>query len=74
MENKEPKFVCEIGNEQSVIIDKIYSSPIFTPLRITACSEECCWIIERQWIETGKYIEWCRIPAQLEEEMNEDYL
>lgn len=74
MNDKPPKFVCEIGSNDTVVIDKLYGPLIMANLRITACAEECCWIIEREWIETSKYIEWCRIPAQLEEEFNKDLL
>lgn len=64
--NEETKTI-EIGSNQSVILDKLYGPTIFADLRITADTEQG-WVVERQWIETGEWIEWCVIPAQIDQE------
>jgi len=67
METKE----VEIGSGQSVIIDKLFGPHIFANLRITADTQRGCWVIEREWIASGTYIEWCTIPDQLAEEFTD---
>lgn len=62
----------EIGSGDVVEIDKLFGPTIFADLRITADFESGSWIIERMWIATGQYIEWCRIPCQIEQEFEED--
>ena len=61
----------EIGIFDVVEIDKMFGPTIFAGLRITADMKRG-WIIERQWIKDGKWIEWCTIPAQIEEEFEDD--
>lgn len=55
----------EIGYE-SVIIDKMFGPQIFANLRITADPNSNTWLIERQKIDDNKWIEWVRIPGQLD--------
>jgi hypothetical protein len=70
LNNKE--ITVEIGCGDKVTVNKLFGPLIFTNLRITADFESCSWIIERQWIENGNYIEWCRIPGQYDEEFRKD--
>lgn len=58
----------EIGSGDRVVIDKLFGPTIFADLRITADYKRGCWVIERMWIATGEYIEWCTIPDQIEQE------
>jgi hypothetical protein len=62
----------EIGSGDRVTIEKLFGPTIFADLRITADYERGCWVIERQWIETGEFIEWCTIPNQIEQEFKEE--
>lgn len=66
---KEIKKV-EIGSQHVVIIDKMFGPTVFANLKITADLERG-WVIERMWIETGEYIEWCVIPAQIDQEFTD---
>lgn len=73
MKNEEDlvkEHVIEIGTFDRVRIDKMFGPTIFADLRITA-SMERGWVIERMWIKNGKWIEWCVIPAQIDEEFGE---
>ncbi len=70
LRNRKPKIV-EVGSDDSVIIDKIFGPLVFSNLRITAHAESACWIIERQWIKSGEWLEWVRIPGQFEQEFTE---
>jgi len=70
MENEERETrTIEIGT-QRVVIDKMFGPTIFAMLRITP-DIECGWVIERKWIKNGAWIEWCVIPAQIDEEFLE---
>lgn len=60
----------EIGI-QTIEIDKMFGPTVFASLRITPDLERG-WLIERQWIKDGKWIEWCVIPAQIDEEFDDD--
>jgi len=66
----EEKAVLEIGSGEAVTIDKMFGPTVFADLRITANTERG-WVIERQWIETGEWIEWCVIPAQIDQEFTD---
>lgn len=59
----------EIGTQDTVVIDKLFGPTIFANLRITADFDRG-WVIEREWI-SGGYIEWCVIPAQIEQEFTD---
>ena len=59
----------DVGYE-SVTIDKCFGPAIFANLRITADPARG-WVIERNWMKTGEYLEWCVIPAQLDAEFDE---
>lgn len=65
------KHQVEIGSGDTVSIDKLFGPTIFSPIRITADLNRQCWVIERMWINTGTYIEWCTIPNQFEEEFQD---
>jgi hypothetical protein len=67
----ENEITVEVGYE-SVIIDKIFGPQIFANLRITANPESNNWIIERQKINDGEWIEWVKIPGQLPLEFDDD--
>lgn len=63
----------EIGSFDVVIIEKLFGPTICADLRITANTTEGYWIIERMWINTMEWIEWCRIPIQINQEFSNDY-
>jgi hypothetical protein len=59
------EVTVEIGNHY-VVIDKLYGSTVAFNLRIHFEASRAEWVIERQW--HNKYVEWARIPAQLEDD------
>lgn len=61
----------EVGY-QSVIIDKMFGPQIFANLKITADPKTNTWIIERQTINTGEWVEWVRIPGQVDFEFKDE--
>ena len=61
----------EIGSFDVVTIDKLFGPTIFADLRITADPKRG-WVIEREWIDKGQFVEWCVIPAQIDLEFKED--
>mgnify|MGYP001611178823 CR=1 FL=1 len=61
----------EICEDDKVIIEKLFGPLIFANLRVTPDFKSNLWIIEREWFNSGKWIEWCRIPGQIEEEFYE---
>lgn len=61
----------EIGSFDVLTIDKLFGPTIFADLRITADPDRG-WVIEREWIENGQFVEWCIIPAQIEQEFRND--
>ena len=67
----EEKNTIEIGSNDTITIDKMFGPTIFANIRITADCERG-WVIEREWIENGKWIEWCVIPAQIDEEFTDN--
>jgi hypothetical protein len=71
MNFNEDRKEVEIGCDEPVKIDKMFGPAVFATLRITADYERG-WVIERQWIETGEWIEWCVIPAQIEQEFTSE--
>jgi hypothetical protein len=77
MTSDREKIKVEVGY-QSVIIDKLFGPMIFANLRITADPKTNTWLIERETIfQTAgggshhEWIEWVRIPGQLEREFKE---
>ncbi len=69
---KEPREKrVEIGADERVVIDKLFGPLIFADLRITADFQSNSWIIERMIIKSGAWIEWCRIPGQLNQEFTD---
>lgn len=58
----------EVGDGDYVIIDKLFGPTVFADLRITADSKRGCWVIERAWIASDEFIEWCTIPCQIQQE------
>lgn len=64
-------YTVEISSNDSVIIEKMFGPHIFTNLRITADTTRGCWVIERQWASTSKYIEWITIPDQIDAEFED---
>lgn len=64
----EEAITVEIGY-QPVVITKLYGPLIFADLRITPDPAANEWVIEREWIESGEFLPWCRIPGQIKQEM-----
>ena len=65
------KHNIEIGSDEIVEIEKLFGPTIMCDIRLTACTETCEWIIERECITTDKnendiisWVEYIRIPAQ----------
>lgn len=72
MNFKEEEQTIEIGSGDQITIEKMFGPTIFADLRITSDVERG-WVVERKWIDNGEWIEWCVIPAQIEQEfINED--
>ena len=55
-----------------VVLMKMFGPLIFADIRIRAESKTCEWIIERQNINTHEWVEFIRIPGQLEAEFKDD--
>ena len=70
-ENGQDEIIVYIGYN-AVVIDKEIGPTIFAPLRITPDSVSGDWIIQREWIKTAEWIEWCRIPGQIEQEFTRE--
>ena len=70
MKELETKTI-EIGSQHRVIVDKMFGPTVFVPLRITPDLERG-WVIERMWASSSDWIEWCTIPAQIDQEFTED--
>lgn len=54
-----------VSVRETVQINKEYGPLIFASIRVTADFDSCMWVIERQAIATGEWIEWTRIPGQI---------
>jgi hypothetical protein len=61
----------EVGY-QSVTIQKMFGPQIFADLRITADPKNNMWVIEREIIKTGEWVEWARIPGQVSFEFDDE--
>jgi hypothetical protein len=61
----------EIGSADDVIIDKLFGPTVAAKLRITANTERG-WVIERALIKSGRWIEWCVIPMQIDDDFDAD--
>jgi hypothetical protein len=61
----------EIGVGETVTIDKCFGPLIFTKVRVRADFQSCEWVVERQRIDCGEWIEVARIPGQMDEEYDE---
>lgn len=59
-------LLIEMGTE-TITLDKMYGPTIFATIRIRP-DISCGRVIERQWINSGKWIEWVTIHAQIPEE------
>lgn len=70
MNYNEDKKQLEMGSGDVIVIEKLFGPTIMSDLRITADVEKG-WIIERRWIGTGQWIEWCTLPGQIDAEFNE---
>lgn len=60
-------MIIQIGSGATVTLDKVFGPTVFANLRITADVARG-WVIERQWIKSSEYVEWCVIPAQIDAE------
>lgn len=69
-DKNDQEITVEVGC-QSVIIDKLFGPQIFANLRITADATSNTWLIERENISTGKWVQWVRIPGQIQSEFEE---
>lgn len=58
-----------VGNGQQLKIIKMFGPSIFLDIRVTSAGDH--WLIEREFPKSG-WVEWCRIPAQLEEDFTEN--
>jgi hypothetical protein len=65
------EHIIEIGPDDVVIIDKLYGPTVFANLRVSLDLERCEWVIQRQWVKTGEWIEWCRMPGQIGQEFTD---
>lgn len=64
--------VVECGADQPITIDKMYGPLVFAEVRITAVSETCEWVVERQNIaDPTEWVEVARFPGQLSEEFSD---
>ena len=66
-------IVIRIGSDEPVTLAKEYGPLIFADLRITADFASCEWVIERQRIDSLRWVEVARIPGQLDEEYDEQH-
>lgn len=57
-----------VGVGNPVIVNKEYGPLVFAQVRITAEYETCEWVVERQWVSNGEWIEVARFPGQIDEE------
>ncbi len=69
----QPSFVVELGIGQSVTVDKMFGPLIFTNVRVTPDFQSCEWVIERERIDSGEWLEVARVPGQLDEEYDETH-
>lgn len=69
LDNSE-KTIVEMGVIKQVVLNKMFGPTIFADLRITIDLERG-WVVERRFGNDGKWVEWCIIPAQIENEFNE---
>ena len=63
----------EIGVGVPVTIDKCFGPLIFAELRVTADFQSCEFVIERQRIDCGEWVEVARVPGQMDEEYDETH-
>ena len=54
MDFEPERKTLNIGSGDSVVIDKVYGPTIFCGIRITADTEDCKWVIEREFIKQDK--------------------
>jgi hypothetical protein len=60
----------QLGSGETVVLDKLFGPTIFADLRITVDTSRG-WVISRKWVKTDTWIEWCVIPAQIDEEFDD---
>lgn len=72
MEIDKEKKEVHLGSDETVVLNKLFGPSVFANLRITADTKTMEWVIEREWINTGEYIPWMRIPGALSGEFGED--
>ncbi len=63
--SSENDISLEIGYV-SVIIDKIFGPQIFASLKITPDPKTNSWVVQRQRCDNAEWVEWVRIPGQLD--------
>lgn len=66
----EPTTVV-ITSEKPVIIEKLYGPTIFMDLMIEIDTQTVEWVVYRH-LAAEQWIEWCRIPGQMDEDFDED--
>lgn len=57
----------EIGSSEPLVVEKAFGPAIFANIRVTADPARG-WVIDRQRIDSGKWIEVVVIPAQVDDE------
>lgn len=65
------ELTIEMGSGVAVILDKLFGPLIFANLKIVNDIASCQWIIYRQNIETGEWIEKARIEGQEDSEFDD---
>ena len=65
------RATVEIMSDETVCVDKMYGPLIFALVRITPVASTCEWVVERQRINTGDWVEVGRFPGQIEDEFRD---
>lgn len=60
-----------VGADEDVVINKEYGPLVFAQVRVTAEYDTCEWVIERQHIKSGDWIQVARFPGQFDEEFTD---
>lgn len=55
-----------------VVLEKSFGPLIFADIRIVADADTCEWVIQRETIKTGEWVEVARIHGQKEDDFTDD--
>lgn len=61
-----------VMGDVTVTVDKMFGPLIFMPLRVTASTSTCEWIVERQGGPDDEWTEVARVPGQLDSDFPDD--